>query len=99
VFSVAGLALRAVVRMRADRAATAVQRALSGRDVFGQLADAVGRGWRYDWIGHVAWEEAGVGASIVHEAGGDAPAQAALTGWLVREAESGTAAIVAPGAE
>ena len=97
--AVAGLALRAVVRMRADRAATAVQRALSGRDVFGRLVDAVGRAWRYDWIGHVSWDEDGLGGSIVHEAGGDAPAQAALAGWLVREAESGTAAIVAPGAE
>jgi HD-GYP domain-containing protein (c-di-GMP phosphodiesterase class II) len=97
--AVAGLALRAVVRMRADRAATTVQRALSGRDVFGQVARAVGRAWRYDWIGHVSWDEDGLGGSIVHQAGGEAPAQAALTGWLVREAESGTAAIVAPGAE
>jgi HD-GYP domain-containing protein (c-di-GMP phosphodiesterase class II) len=97
--AVAGLALRAVVRMRADRAASAVQRALSGRDVFGKIAEAVGRTWRYDWIGHVSWDEDGLGGSIVREAGGEGPAQAALTGWLVREAESGAVAIVAPGAE
>jgi hypothetical protein len=33
------------------------------------------------------------------EAGRDGPARAALTSWLVREAESGRDAIVAPGAE
>jgi len=85
--------------MRADRSATAVQRALSDRDVFGRVAGAVGRAWRYDWIGHVSWDEDGLGGSIVRETGGEAPSQATLTGWLVREAESGRAAIVAPGAE
>jgi HD-GYP domain-containing protein (c-di-GMP phosphodiesterase class II) len=97
--AVAGLTLRAVIRMRADRAAMVIQRALSGRHVFDTLADAVGRRWRYEWIGHVSWDEDGLGGTTVEEAGGDAPAQAALTGWLVREAESGTTTIVGPGTE
>ena len=71
--AVAGLSLRAVVRMRADRAATAIQRALSGRQVFDRLTEAVGRLWRYDWIGHVSWDEDGLGGTTVKEAGGAAP--------------------------
>jgi HD-GYP domain-containing protein (c-di-GMP phosphodiesterase class II) len=97
--AVAGLSLRAVVRIRADRAATSIQRALSGRVVFEKIAAAVGRVWRHDWIGHVAWDEDGLGGSTISEAGGEAPSQAALAGWLVREAESGTSAIVASGSE
>jgi HD-GYP domain-containing protein (c-di-GMP phosphodiesterase class II) len=101
--AVAGLALRALVRIRADRAAAAVQRALGPTDgrgrVFDRLADAIGRLWKYDWMGLVSWDEDGLGGTIVHAAGGNGPAQASLAGWLVREAESGADAIVAPGAE
>ncbi len=101
--AVAGLALRGLVRVRADRAAAAVQRALgSGGDrgcVFGRLAETVGGLWPHEWIGLLSWDEDGLGGTIEHAVGGDAPAPAALTGWLVREAESGGAAIVAPGAE
>src|SRR6266545_4754561 len=101
--AVAGLALRGLVRVRADRAAAAVQRALgSGGDrgcVFGRLAETVGGLWPHEWIGLLSWDEDGLGGTIEHAVGGDAPAPAALTGWLVREAESRGAAIVAPGAE
>lgn len=97
--AVAGLALRAVVRTRAERAAAAVRRALSTRSVFTSVAETVRGLWRYDWMGVVSWDEDGLGGTVVHDAGGAAPAEAALTSWLVREAESGTTAIVAPGAE
>lgn len=101
--AVAGLALRGFVRVRADRAAAAVQRALSTADdrgrIFGRLADTVGRLWPHEWMGFLSWDDDGLDGSIEHAAGGEAPAPAALTGWLVREAESGAEAIVAPGAE
>jgi hypothetical protein len=80
-----------------------MQRALgSGGDrgcVFGRLAETVGGLWPHEWIGLLSWDEDGLGGTIEHAVGGEAPAPAALTGWLVREAESGGEAIVAPGAE
>jgi HD-GYP domain-containing protein (c-di-GMP phosphodiesterase class II) len=101
--AVAGLALRALVRVRAERAAGSVQRALGigdGRNrVFERLADTVGRFWPHEWIGLLSWDEDGLGGSVEYARGAGGPPPAALTGWLVREAESGLAAIVAPGAE
>jgi hypothetical protein len=47
----------------------------------------------------VTWDEDGLGGSVDVETGRQGPPAAALTGWLVREAESGRDAIVAPGAE
>ncbi len=101
--AVAGLALRALVRLQAERAAAAVHRALGTgeeRDrVFARLADTVARVWKHDWIALMAWDEDGLGGSI-EQARGDRPLPAAaLTGLLVREAESGRDAIVAPGVE
>jgi HD-GYP domain-containing protein (c-di-GMP phosphodiesterase class II) len=101
--AVAGLALRAVVRIRAERAAAGVQRAL-GADgdrahVFQRLADGVARLWPHDWIGLVSWDEDGLGGTIEHARGSGGPVPAALTSWLVREAESGLDAIVAPGVD
>jgi HD-GYP domain-containing protein (c-di-GMP phosphodiesterase class II) len=101
--AVGGLTLRALVRARAERARGSVHRALgSGEDrdrVFARLAATVGRAWPHDWIGLVAWDEDGLGGSVELELGTSSPASAALTGWLVREAESGLDAIVAPGVE
>jgi HD-GYP domain-containing protein (c-di-GMP phosphodiesterase class II) len=101
--AVAGLALRALVRLRAERAGAALHRALgTGEErerVFARLADAVGRAWKHDWIALMAWDEDGLGGSIEQERGNDPPSAAALAGLLVREAESGGDAIVAPGAE
>jgi HD-GYP domain-containing protein (c-di-GMP phosphodiesterase class II) len=101
--AVAGLALRAIISVRAERTAAALQRALgSGEDrapVFERLAETIKRLWPHDWIGLVAWDEDGLGGSIEHARGDDGFPSAALTGWLVREAESGVDAIVAPGAE
>ena len=101
--AVAGLALRVVVRVRAERTAAAVQRVLGPGEererVFERLAETVGRLWPYDWLGLLSWDEDGLGGSVEHSRGAGGPAPAAVTGWLVREAESGAAAIVASGAE
>ena len=101
--AVAGLALRAVIRMQSERAAAALHRALgTGEEregVFTRLADTVARVWKHDWIALMSWDEDGLGGSIEHSRGDNAPPSAALTGLLVREAESGRNAIVAPGEE
>jgi putative nucleotidyltransferase with HDIG domain len=101
--AVGGLTLRALVRVRAERARASVHRALgTGEDrdrVFARLAETVGRAWPHDWIGLVSWDVDGLGGSVGIQSGSRAPAPAVLTGWLVREAESGLEAIVAPGAE
>jgi len=101
--AVAGLALRALVRIRAERARAALHRALdTGYDrarVFERLAVAVWRLWPHEWIGLVAWDEDGLGGSVELESGERSLAPATLTGWLVREAESGVDAIVAHGVE
>jgi hypothetical protein len=101
--AVAGLALRALIRLRAERAAAALHRALgTGEErvrVFARLTDTVARAWKHDWIALMSWDEDGLGGSIEHSRGDDPPPSASLTGLLVREAESGRNAIVAPGVE
>jgi putative nucleotidyltransferase with HDIG domain len=96
--AMAGLALRVVVRARAERAAAAVQRALA-TESFAHLANAISRLWPHEWAGLVRWDEDGLGGSLRASRGSKAPAPSSLTSWLVREAESGRDAIVAPGAE
>jgi HD-GYP domain-containing protein (c-di-GMP phosphodiesterase class II) len=101
--AVAGLALRALVRIRAERARAALHRALSMDEkrerVFERLEHAVSRMWPHEWMGLITWDPDGLGGTVECTSGGDPPPTAALTGWLVREAESGLDAIVAPGAE
>jgi HD-GYP domain-containing protein (c-di-GMP phosphodiesterase class II) len=98
-----GLGLRAVVQVRAGRVAAALHRALGTQEerarVFHGVVAAVSGAWHPAWAGLVTWDEDGLGGSLDAEAGRQGPAQVALTGWLVREAESGRDAIVAPGAE
>ena len=98
-----GLGLRAVVQIRAGRAAAALHRALgtSGErsELFRRVVTATSGAWHHRWAGLVAWDEDGLGGSLDAEVGTDGPAWPALTSWLVREAESGRDAIVAPGAE
>ena len=101
--AVAGLTLRALIRLRAERAGAALHRALGAgehRDrVFVRVAQAVARVWRHDWIALMSWDEDGLGGSV-EQALGNAPLPVpALTGLLVREAEGGREAIVAAGAE
>jgi putative nucleotidyltransferase with HDIG domain len=101
--ALAGLGLRAIVQVRAGRVAAALHRALGTHDertkVFHRVVAAMSGAWHQTWAGLVAWDEDGLGGSLHAESGQDGPAQAALTSWLVREAESGRDAIVAPGAE
>jgi HD-GYP domain-containing protein (c-di-GMP phosphodiesterase class II) len=98
-----GLGLRAVVQVRAGRAAAALHRALAAHDerpaVFHHVVTALSGAWHHAWAGLVAWDEDGLGGSLEAESGKDGPVPAALTSWLVREAESGRDAIVTPGAE
>ncbi len=81
----------------------ALHRALGTGDererAFLRLADAVARVWKHDWIGLMSWDEDGLGGTIEHARGDDPPSVGTLTGWLVREAESGRDAIVAAGVE
>jgi HD-GYP domain-containing protein (c-di-GMP phosphodiesterase class II) len=99
----AGLVLRGIVGVRAERAAAAVRRALGVGDergrTFERLTAAVGRLWSHEWMGIVSWDDDGLGGSIEHASGANPPAPAALTSWLVREAESSADVILAPGAE
>jgi putative nucleotidyltransferase with HDIG domain len=99
----AGLALRALVRIRAERTASAVRRALevgAGReDVFGRLGDCVGRFWPHSWIGLVAWGDDGLSGTIERSRGTESPTAADLTSWLVRQADSLLDAIVTSGEE
>jgi HD-GYP domain-containing protein (c-di-GMP phosphodiesterase class II) len=101
--ALAGMALRAVVQVRAGRTAAALHRSLSGNDertdVFRRVAEAMSAAWHHSWAALVAWDEDGLGGTVDAVTGADGPAQAALMSWLVREAESGEDAIVAPGAE
>jgi hypothetical protein len=103
VLAVAGFTLRGLVTLRADRVAAAIHRALGhdgDRDaIFARLVETVARVWPHDWIGLLSWDEDGLGGTVEHEEGTNAPPPGALTGWLVRQAESGRAAIVAPGIE
>jgi HD-GYP domain-containing protein (c-di-GMP phosphodiesterase class II) len=101
--ALAGLGLRAVVQVRAGRAAAALHRAVGTHgerpELFHRVVTAMSRAWHHRWVGLVAWDEDGLGGSLDAEAGTGGPAQSALMSWLVREAESGRDAIVAPGAE
>jgi HD-GYP domain-containing protein (c-di-GMP phosphodiesterase class II) len=101
--AVAGMALRAVVQVRAGRAAAALHRPLSGNDerteVFRRVTEAMSGAWHHTWAALVSWDEDGLGGSVDAVSGTDGPTSAALMSWLVREAESGREAIVAPGAE
>jgi HD-GYP domain-containing protein (c-di-GMP phosphodiesterase class II) len=99
----AGFILRGIVGVRAERAAAAMRRALGVGDepgtTFERLAAAVAGLWPHQWMGLVVWDDDGLGGSIEHARGDDPPPPAALTGWLVREAESGADVIFAPGVE
>jgi len=101
--ALAGIGLRAVVQVRAGRVAAALHRALGTNDervqVFHRVVAAMSSAWHQSWAGLVAWDEDGLGGSLDAQAGMDGPGPSALTSWLVREAESGREAIVAPGAE
>ena len=101
--AVGGLALRALVQIRAGRVAAALHRALGANDertnVFRRVAGAMSGAWHHTWAGLVSWDEDGLGGSLDATSGADGPTEATLMSWLVREAESGRDAIVAPGTD
>ncbi len=69
--AVTGLALRALVRVRSERTAAAVQRAVGVGDeatrVFERLADTVGRFWKHDWIGLLSCAIVAPGEELGHD--------------------------------
>jgi HD-GYP domain-containing protein (c-di-GMP phosphodiesterase class II) len=101
--AVGGLALRALVQIRAGRVVAALHRALGANDertnVFRRVAGAMSGAWHHTWAGLVSWDEDGLGGSLDATSGVDGPTEATLMSWLVREAESGRDAIVAPGTD
>jgi putative nucleotidyltransferase with HDIG domain len=102
VIGAAGVLLRALARVRSERLVAALRRSLQApkRDgVFAGVATVVRTAWPVDWTGLVAWDEDGLGGRIERSSGDRAPEATALMSWLVREAESGTDLITAPGAD
>jgi hypothetical protein len=103
IVALVGLGLRTVVQVRAGRVTAALHRALGAQDertqIFRRVVAAMSPAWHHTWAGLVTWDEDGLGGSIDAEAGTQGPPSAALMSWLVREADSGRDAIVAPGAE
>jgi putative nucleotidyltransferase with HDIG domain len=93
LIGVLGLLLYAVRRIRVGRLTDAVLEAVgSNRDrdqSFDALAALLERTCGATWTALVDWEEDGLGGAIRRERGTAGPPFAALTSWLVREAESG----------
>jgi hypothetical protein len=97
----AGLFLRAWAQLRTARLGAALQAALAADErerVFERLAAVLEQAVDADWVGLVGWEEDGLGGSL-QLSRGVAPADQALMSWLVRQAESRTDVLVAPGHE
>jgi putative nucleotidyltransferase with HDIG domain len=67
----------------------AVGGATSREASFDALAAVLERSCGATWSALLDWEEDGLGGAISRERGTDGPHLAALTSWLVREAESG----------
>lgn len=97
----AGILLRLVVRARSERLTDSLRRALHapGRPaLFEAVVDGLDRAWPVSYACLVSWDEDGLGGRI-ELSRGEEPPEAALTSWLLREAESGADVIVTPGAE
>jgi len=97
----AGVILRIRGRARSERLVESMRGGLHAPDrgaVFTDILDRISRAWPVSWGALVAWDEDGLGGRIELQRG-DGPAEAAVTSWLVREAESGADAIAAPGAK
>jgi putative nucleotidyltransferase with HDIG domain len=98
-----GLALTALEHLRARRLATRVRATIAQARsrparfaaLQGQLADSAA----LRWMGLIAWQERECFGSVEASWGGDAPGEAALTSWLLREAETADAVIVAAAGE
>ena len=96
-----GVVLRILSRARSERLVASLQGALHASErgaIFEELLERIPKAWPLSWAGLVAWDEDGLGGRIERQRG-EGPSEAAVTGWLVREAESGADAIAATGAE
>jgi putative nucleotidyltransferase with HDIG domain len=101
VAATAGLALRALARVRSERLTDSLRRALHAPNrpaLFDELLDRLDRAWPVGFACLVVWDEDGLGGCI-ERSRGEGPSESALLSWLVREAESGADVIVTPGAE
>jgi len=95
----AGVVLRTRARVRSERLIEAIRGALETGDraaVFERVLDALSRAWPLGWAALVVWDEDGLGGRIECRRG-TAPAETAVTSWLVREAESGADTLTASG--
>jgi putative nucleotidyltransferase with HDIG domain len=98
-----GLLLYVVRTIRVGRLADAVLEA-AGHGIerdgsFDAVAPVLAEGCQADWVALVDWREDGLGGTVRRELGSGAPAEAALTSWLVREAEAGDALLSTSGFE
>jgi len=96
-----GIVLRLRARARSERLVESFRAALHAPDrgaIFSDLLDRIGKAWTVSWGALVDWDEDGLGGRIERQRG-DGPSEAAVTSWLVREAESGAGAIAATGPE
>jgi HD-GYP domain-containing protein (c-di-GMP phosphodiesterase class II) len=101
VVGAVGIVLRTRARIRSERLTESLRAALEAPDretVFLGLVDRLAHAWPISWAALVNWDEDGLGGRFEYERG-DGPPEAAVTSWLVREAESGSEAIAADGAE
>jgi putative nucleotidyltransferase with HDIG domain len=101
IIAAAGLCLRALGNLRADRLAASLEDSLLGEreHAFGRVAARLERACRARWIGLVAWPEHGLGGSVELERGDGAPPLGSLVSWLVREAHADDEIAVAPGTD
>jgi HD-GYP domain-containing protein (c-di-GMP phosphodiesterase class II) len=96
-----GIVLRLRARARSERLVESFRAALHAPDrgaIFSDLIDRIGKAWTVSWGALVDWDEDGLGGRIECQRG-EGPSEAAVTSWLVREAESGAGAIAATGPE
>ena len=96
-----GVLLRSLARLRSDRLTESLRAALHASDratLFSRLVERLAHVWPVTWAALVDWHEDGLGGTIERSVGAGPPS-AAVTSWLLREAESGADVIVTSGAE
>jgi len=97
-----GVILHLRARFLAGRLRRAVATALAPdqREVaFERLGDVLESSAGAEWIALVKWEEDGLSGSLEFSRGEEAPQEMTLMSWLVREAESRSELLTAPGHE
>ena len=101
--ALAAFARPACARLRAGRLAARLQAAIAGGgdrgEVFQRVAACLETACGATWTALVSWREDGLGGAVDFHRGEHGVPDAALFGWLVREAESGADLIATPGFE